>query len=485
MKKRTKIRKKIFRRFHIGRRIKPHRGYYSKKRKSARKVDKIMLACRKFERNVNLVLEHIFPNVDANVMKSLSDCNVDSIGQAILKQEMARHHSGFKRAQNILIDLILSEQNTARKLKVQSKGTKNRNVKSILKAKLDFCNYKLDVYRHLADTIFWLLIGGKLHLARRFYHNVPGEKDLIETNYESVLSVAKEINATPLNFVLLTDITSYVQLGDLVGIVDGRHTVIEVKEGKRNHEMLNDIVGMLNSQDELKSKADRLWSKYSNSKDAKQLSRMLKQMSTAYAEIGIMNSDKGKDPVSGKNISISTPKLDTEYYDDKLHLLELQLHKRKRWAYDVVEGCLHIGLYRDQMRGMGPFIFDSLAKDIEHKYIIDARLAFKALGTPIFCWPFSKELIMDIIMGRTLMLMMLDMDKFMKLLGDTCCFASRSETTKIIESYNAKALCIFDNKAIKYGKDVFLSPGAIDKILFSHISPHYMAYALLNEYQES
>lgn len=484
MKNRTKKRTKIFRRFHFGRHIKPHRGYYSKKRKTARKVDKTMLACRKFERNVNLVLEHIFPNVDANVMKSLLNSRVDRDDRVILKQEMARHHYGFKRAQNILIDLILSEQNTARKLKVQSKGTKNRNVKSILKAKLDFCNYKLDVYKHLADTIFWLLIGGKLHLARRFYHNVPGEKDLIETNYESVLSVAKEINATPLNFVLLTDITSYVQLGDLVGIVDGRHKVIEVKEGKRNHEILNDIVGMLNSQDELKSKVGRLWSKYSNSKDAKQLSRMLKQMSTAYAEIGIMNSDKGKDPVSGKNISISTPKLDTEYYDDKLHLLELQLNKRKRWAYDVVEGCLHIGLYRDQMRGMGPFIFDSLAKDIEHNYIIDARLAFKALGTPIFCWPLSKELIMDITMGRTLMLMMLDMDKFMELLGDTCCFASRSETTKIIESYNAKALCIFDNKAIKYGKDVFLSPGAIDKILFSHISPHYMAYALLNEYQE-
>ena len=264
MKKRTKKRTKIFRRFHFGRHIKPHRGYYSKKRKTARKVDKTMLACRKFERNVNLVLEHIFPNVDANVMKSLLNSRVDRDDRVILKQEMARHHYGFKRAQNILIDLILSEQNTARKLKVQSKGTKNRNVKSILKAKLDFCNYKLDVYKHLADTIFWLLIGGKLHLARRFYHNVPGEKDLIETNYESVLSVAKEINATPLNFVLLTDITSYVQLGDLVGLVYGRHTVIEVKEGKRNHEMLNDIAGMLNSQDEMKSKAGRLWSKYSN-----------------------------------------------------------------------------------------------------------------------------------------------------------------------------------------------------------------------------
>ena len=78
---------------------------------------------------------------------------------------------------------------------------------------------------------------------------------------------------------------------------------------------------------------------------------------------------------------------------------------------------------------------------------------------------------------------MLDMDKFMELIGDTCCFASRKETAKVTEMFKSKMLCIFDNQAIKYGDRAFLCQGTIGKILFNQISPSYMAYALLNEYK--
>lgn len=477
--------KKRFKRFHVAKRYKkPHRGFYCAKHKSRRrKCNRLNLAWLQFEHNVDLVLSQIFPKVNFDILQNVLKSPKGDVEKEIANSEMRKIHKGFQKAQNTLVELIVFVQEKRRKMKADIRKSRNKEVRNILNRELQAYSYMLDVYKHLADTIFWQLIGGKLHLARRFFQDVPGEKDLVETNYLSVVEVAKEINSNPLNFVLLTDITNYVQLGDLVGIVDGKHKIIEVKEGKRNHELLDDISFMLNSEAE-QSQIKNVVGKYSDDpKSIKQMQRMLKQIGTAHAEMAIMNFDKGKDPVSGRNITIATPKINTVYYNEDLRKLEEQLKMRKRWAYDVIDGCLHVGLYRGKMRSRGFYIFDYLSQDIKHKYLIDARECFKALGTPLFFWPFSKELILDILMGRTLMLLMLDMDKFMELIGDTCCFASRKETAKVTEMFKSKMLCIFDNQAIKYGDRAFLCQGTIGKILFNQISPSYMAYALLNEYK--
>lgn len=480
----NRLYKKRLNRFHCSNRYrKPHRGFYCTKHKSRRrKYNKLNLAWLQFERNVTLVLSQIFPKVNLDILQIFLKSPKGDVKKEIVNSEMGKIHKGFKKAQNTLVGLIVFVQAKRRKIKIDIKDSRNKEVRNILNRELQTYSYMLDVYKHLADTIFWQLIGGKLHLARRFFQDVPGEKDLVETNYLSVVEIAEEINSNPLNFVLLTDITNYVQLGDLVGIVDGKHEIIEVKEGKRNHEFLDDISFMLNSGAEQSQIKNVVW-KYSNDpKSIKQMQRMLKQIGTTRAEMAIMNFDKGKDPVSGRNITIATPKIDTVYYNENLRKLEEQLKMRKRWAYDVIDGCLHVGVYRGKMRPIEPYIFDCLSKDIKHKYQIDARMGLKALGTPLFFWPFSKELIMDILMGRTLMLLMLDVDKFMELVGDTCQFASRKETAKATEMFKSKMLCIFDNQAIKYGENAFLCQGTIAKILFNQITPSYMAYALLHEY---
>ncbi|GET34038.1 hypothetical protein PbJCM13498_29010 [Prolixibacter bellariivorans] len=50
---------------------------------------------------------------------------------------------------------------------------------------------------------------------------------------ESAIKVAEDYNSNPMNFVLITDITNNVQVGDLMGIVDGQFIIAEIKEGEK------------------------------------------------------------------------------------------------------------------------------------------------------------------------------------------------------------------------------------------------------------
>ena len=188
------------------------------------------------------------------------------------------------------------------------------------------------------------MIEGKLYIARRFYQNAPGSKNLEDTNYKSVMLVADKINEKPDNFVLLTDITSYVQIGDLVGVINGKRKLIEVKEGERNNEILEDINAVNNSDLPI----CEFFEKYKERpKDVEQIRRILKQEIVANDEINIINTDSGHDPVTDRNIKIYTPKEATPYFYDELLDLEKQLMTRNFWAYTVVDSCLHIGLYKN------------------------------------------------------------------------------------------------------------------------------------------
>ena len=96
--------------------------------------------------------------------------------------------------------------------------------------------------RKLADSIAWMLIGpDNLWIARRLCKFGWGDEaltSLTHSNYESVMEFVTNHNAAdPDSFALMSDITSFVHLGDaLVREKTGLRTV-ELKEGAVN-EML-------------------------------------------------------------------------------------------------------------------------------------------------------------------------------------------------------------------------------------------------------
>ena len=495
----TKIKKKKMYRYHSEKRYKrKRRGHYSHYKYRGKRVKRANVRIYKsetilgeeFESLVLRIVDAIFP-LDKNqeIQKFFnnkpSEDEMRSYMMAHAQESVRIVHRGFKKAQILIINGLLQIQSEIKRAKEQLNETRRQksDKKELRLAKVNILEYKETVLKHLADTIFWHLIEGILYIARRFYQNAPGSKNLEDTNYKSVMLVADKINEKPDNFVLLTDITSYVQIGDLGGVINGKRKLIEVKEGERNNEILEDINAVNNSDLPI----CEFFEKYKERpKDVEQIRRILKQEIVANDEINIINTDSGHDPVTDRNIKIYTPKESTPYFYDELRDLEKQLMTRNFWAYTVVDSCLHIGLYKNKWKMLGRPLLDKIAKDqnIEHKLIADARSVMKTMDCPLLFLPFSRQLIIDILFGKVMMFLMLDIDKFMKLFeyyGTTCSWTSRKEATKINESTKNLNLYLDGNRAIKmrnaHGVESIMTMGVLAKILFNHIRPTYMAYS--------
>lgn len=403
-----------------------------------------------------------------------------------LKRIIIKVNDGYKKAQDMIIEnLLLIQQDIVSKNESfkEAKRNKSEGVKNV-ESELEILKYQEKVFKHLADTIFWVMIGGKPHVARRFYEKYEGNKTLVENNIESLIHVSAEINKDPLNFVLITDITTYVQIGDLVGINEGCFQVIEVKEGEKNIEILKDLTGVnpLSPKDIIEKHRD-------DPKMVKQITRMLHQHEVSSKEMALLNNDEGIDPSSGKYMTITTPPKggETAYYLEELASLEEQLKERKFWGYTIIDDCLHIGLYKGEKRAIGSHLLKAIATEQgkEKVFIVDARKAMDSLECPLFLLPFSKELIMDLVMGRVLMFLMLDLDGFLSLYdhyGIKWNWLSTKKTHKIKEQIGHEDMVMWENKAIEYkasddNKSVVLCMGSLQKIFFDHIRPSYVAFS--------
>ena len=398
---------------------------------------------------------------------------------------MKNCHDGFKKAQEKILKMMLAfeaekEQHKFKQKKIDRKKDKVSYVE--LQEQIERITAKEDILRHLIDTMAWQMIGGQLYIARRLYQGVKGKKLLRQSNIQSVRIAASEINNSELDFALITDLSAYLQSGDLLlKKGDGSIGIVEVKEGEKNKEVLNLMDEMLNGE---KSLEEIFKNKKLDKKTIQQLDRNLKQFSDVVSMIEILQTDKGTDK-SGKKVNIITPKEDTPRFDERLRKLYDQLEKRNLWAYDVVDNCLHIGLYKGQFRYMGPLILQSLGDHHGGNYIlVDFLIIIKSLHKPLLFLPFPKPLLFDIMFGRVKLYFMLNLDEFFNLFNEfglTAEWLSRSETMKLVENQKDNQFFIYKHRAIGVKDNLsqrisYLQHGLFGKIFFEHIYPSYTAY---------
>lgn len=326
-------------------------------------------------------------------------------------------HDGFKKAQDRIISnliIIQDEQESIKEQLNQARIKKNKADITELQRKDKHLEFTANLFKHCADALVWQLIQGQLWISRRLYLKVGGSKKLKDVNLKSAKSVAKKINSNPLNFVLITDITNNVQVGDLIGFVDGEFVIAELKEGEKNFEVLQVIKELSSNPTE----KEEIFDRYANNpKFIEHLERTLKQKKTLQDVSQILNTDKGPEPTSQKEIKIITPKEDTPTYTARLSALEKQLSERNYWAYGIIEDCLHIGIYKGEKRFGGAALLQAIA-DSENKsnvVIIDILSVIESLNKPIFYFPFTVDFIFDLIFQRTKMYLMLDLDNYMEL----------------------------------------------------------------------
>lgn len=394
-------------------------------------------------------------------------------------------HWGFKKAQNSIVDLIIDIQENIEQNNIKIREYRRRRNVSGFKS-LEQENKRLDfkekILRHIIDGIAWQMIDGQLYIARRLYQEVQGTKVLKYSNLKSVIAAAKPINEDEQSFALISDLSGYIQIGDLLCNRNGQLQVIELKEGSHNLKIMNVAHEIMSGKDNFETILDKF---QLDKKSVEQLNRQIKQYAAGQNLANIINHDEGFDSTTGEPFKVFTPEESTPRFDKELIAIRKQLETRNLWGYDVIDDCLHVGMYKGDFKFIGEKLLKSIVGHHTKNYIfMDLRAVMSSLNRPIFFLPFSKEFIFDIVFGRIQVLFVLDLDKYIELYhgaGYKAGWGSRKETMKAKEATGmGKNLLSIDNRGIKVELakgDMWLAYGSILKIFFEFIYPSYMVYA--------
>lgn len=442
---------------------------------------------KKFEEQVIEIADFIG---EYGMKKTLEDLSGQEIDMAQIIKEKGKEfvincHTGFKEAQKRVLALMVDFEDSKLILKQELKAARiARSKKDIgsIGDKIKLIEHRQNILRHLMDTIVWQMINGQLYIARQLYQEVEGEKILKQSNLESIKAVVEQINANETDFALIADLTGYIQTGDLLCNIGGRLVLSEVKEGSRNHEIL-EILAEVQTNNIPPGDVQEKFNL--DDKSFQQLKRQAKQIATMTNFASIVNQDEGLDLSTGRPIKIITPKEPTHLYTERLIALREQLSKRNLWAYDIIDDCLHVGIYKGHFRFIGSKILKTIGDTQSTNTIMVNYLSvIESLDKPLLFLPFDKEFIFDLMFGRVLMLFMIDIDKFMELYNDyglKAEWGNRKESHKVRESMKSN-MFIKDNRGIKIihpvSKDVmWLAHGTFLKMVFDSMHPAYVAYS--------
>ncbi|WP_424681280.1 hypothetical protein [Frateuria sp. YIM B11624] len=257
------------------------------------------------------------------------------------------------------------------------------------------------LFRAVADTIAWAMLGGQLCYARRIYR-FQKQPDLSASNFASVLRACQELRErAPGCMPLISDLTSFVQVGDIISVsAERRISIIEVKEGEHNKHVLDLAMFYAASGCEtFREVVERTESR----KTVKQMGRVLRQKARMTHVSEVMSQGSALDPDTGELVRIPEPFFPIETWDEALADLTEQA-KERNWAYNV-QGPIFLGAYAGDIAPRGHLMFLmalSLQGDVEQDYHI-IRLADCMqipLAPPVFSRTLADDVKMDILFGR-------------------------------------------------------------------------------------
>ena len=276
---------------------------------------------------------------------------------------------------------------------------------------------ELQFLRKVMDAIAWQILGNQLYIARRLFRTQP-QMSLASSNIPSLKQAVTDICGPEMaRFALLSDLTTFVQVGDLIvaGPDIGQWQIVEVKEGKVN-ERLSSLVSEHGGPERDQAIATEL--QQSDGKaTAKQFLRMRRQTLRMQHVVDVANLGNSTDPDSGAHVHVPEDPVEVDYFDPQLDSL---LHvPGGDWQVSVVDGCLFLGVYRGPMRHIGRAAHniwmqgcgahDSCPRaDLMHSLSIP-------LALPVFNRRLSVDHKFDVLMGRSVVRMGIHVDNFVLL----------------------------------------------------------------------
>lgn len=335
------------------------------------------------------------------------------------------------------------------------------------------------VCRKIMDTIAWQLLSKQLYLARRLYLGQPPPRltrSEIDVLTRSADHVTGEIGQ---RFALISDLTSFVQVGDLLVIdPDAGLTLAEVKTGTVNRRILEFMESYLESQDQATL---RHFCEREGKKTFLQLGRILRQGARLESVVNIINSGSGWDIDLDREVVIPEEALSVNSYDDCLAVL-LEDSRKRGWAIECINDCLFIGVYRNEKQKAGPIAFSSWFASCGGRPQFPQANLLECmtipLALPIFSRDIPRESMFDLLFGRTSVFFAIDLNVFAKLcnLAGLCVrWPTRKEAARLLASATkdfrpwgmARRGLVLD----RHGSIEAIADGLFDRIFFHGTTP--------------
>lgn len=435
------------------------------------------------------ITREIFHLIAENGIKNkpLDFSNLEKITEEDKTEFLIQVHKGFRLGQDLIIKEIVPLLKDLKQLKQKEKQCKRDKDKELLqqiKSEIDLTDYKIKVLRHFADFIAWQVFKKHYNKARRFFSGDRNRPDLLNTNLESVLTAVEHFHKeNDLNFALVTDLTSFIDIGDIL-LVKGREIVIvECKEGEVQKKVF-DFLDYVAQDDFDVTKID-----YSDKNDKffDQVERTLKQMQKGIRVTEFLKKEEGTDPFSDKIIKVLESTNPQEYFF--IYLINLiEESKKNNSTYGEIESIVYIGIYRENKRPISPHLFKAIVDHIYEKNItIDyVNLIGIPLKEPMFLKPFGIENMFDILFGRVKIYLAINLEKLIELFnskGIPAKWLNRKETHKIIDLEKRFRPFVFEKRAIEIsvnGQSMILSDSFLTYLLLDNITPTSFVERYLN-----
>lgn len=410
--------------------------------------------------------------------KPLATKDIKSISKSDLEEYLILIHKGFRIGQDLIIKEIIPLLEENKNLKEKDKEAKKKKDKTLqqeLSLEIKLNEYKIKVLRHFADFIAWQILKRDYYKARRFFSGNKSRPDLLNSNLDSVLNAVEHYhNEDDKNFALISDLTTFIDIGDILLVSANGIKVIECKEGETQKKVFEFI-------DEISKEGfDAKNVDYSdkNEKFFEQVQRTLKQIDKGSKLSDFLKNEEGIDPFSDKKIKVQeATNLQIGYFDYLITLIEES--KLNGSKYGEVEGIIYIGIYRDKKIPISSFLFRGIVEQIYEKNIILDYLQIidLPLRDPLFFKPFGTETIFDLLFGRIKIYLAINLDKLLDLFKEKNIDArwlSRKETQKLLGPNKNHHPFVFKNQAIiisKDGEESILGDAFLIYLLLDNLTP--------------
>ena len=406
-------------------------------------------------------------------------------------QEEARAYirtvwEGWKRAQICIVDelaQITMQQTVLEQLKKGSRKTRNHDLANSIGIAIRGLDHKETILRTVANSMLWTMFRSRRWIVRGLWAGGP-PVPVTSISRETTLFF-DDVNDSPDSVALMADITSLVNVGDVIvahlGPEHPEPYIIELKEGAINDRIVSTVEEYGTDPAEVPPQVLDGIDREIGPHGRKHFERVARQMRRARNCESLANDDIGEDPETGAPKQNIGPELEVYTYDATL--LEMMFAAAKTGsAVDCIDGCLWVGVYYStptQGELQENFLREIADRGAARSFPVWnlLRVSTDSRLQPLFLRDLAPESILDIMLGDVQILVYIDWDAFFKQANQTGISArwtTRRERKEITENYYQERAFRLDARTPvleKYGTELKLMGGAVGRIVNEGLSP--------------